>query len=83
SVGMLVQSFLLGWLLKTDCVSDGLKSGAVWVAVVGLSQCLPRRQPGVVQVFVLLGAWVYLLGILLGPVLAGLIGARRSAPVES
>lgn len=83
SIGMLILSFLLGWLLKTDGVADGLKRGAVWVAVVGLSQFLLGLQPGVVQVFVLLGAWVYLVGILLGPVLAGLIGARRSAPVES
>lgn len=83
SVGMLILSFLLGWLLKTDGVNDGLKRGAVWVAVVGLSQFLLGLQPGVVQVFVLLGGWVYLLAILVGAVLAGLIGARRSAPAES
>ncbi len=79
---MLILSFLLGWLLRTDGVADGLKRGAVWVAVVGLSQFLLGLQPGVVQVFVLLGAWVYLLCILLGPALAGLIGTRRPAPVE-
>ena len=83
SVGMLILSFLLGWLLRTDGVADGLKRGAVWVAVVGLSQFLLGLQPGVVQVFVLLGAWVYLLGILLGPALAGLLRSRRAEPVHA
>lgn len=83
SVGMLALSFVIGLLVRVKNVREGAARGAAWVAVVGLSQFLLSLGNGVVPVFGLLGTWVYLLAIVLGPVLAGLLGARRTEPVVS
>lgn len=83
SVGMLALSFVIGLLVRVKNVREGVARGAAWVAVVGLSQFLLSLGNGVVPVFGLLGTWVYLLAIVLGPVLAGLLGARRTEPVVS
>ncbi|MHA6513558.1 hypothetical protein [Tessaracoccus sp. Z1128] len=85
AAGMIVLSFLVAMLLKTRAVSDGLRRGAVWVAVVGLSQFLLSLGNGMVPVFGLLGTWAYLVAVFAGPVLAGLLGSRRrhDAPVAA
>lgn len=83
SVGMLALSFVIGLLVRVKNVREGAARGAAWVAVVGLSQFLLSLGNGVVPVFGLLGTWVYLLAIVLGPVLAGLLGARRTEPVAA
>ena len=49
------------------------QSIASWWGVKNISAAL----------FGLLGTWVYLLAIVLGPVLAGLLGARRTEPVAA
>lgn len=74
---MLVVAFLLGWLLKRRGAVEGLVSGALWAAVVGLSQFVLGLGNGVVAVMGLPGTWVYLAAIVAGAVLAGLLGARR------
>ncbi len=77
---MLVLTFGLGWLRRLRGPVEGLTSGAIWAAVVGLSQfLLGALGEGVVPVMGLVGTWVYLAAIVLGPVLAGLVGARRPA----
>ena len=80
SVGMLALTFAIALILRVKSPKEGAARGAAWVAVVGLSQFLLGLGNGVVPVFGLLGTWLYLLAIVLGPVLAGLIGARRAAP---
>ncbi len=76
---MLVLTFGLGWLRKVRGPVDGAGSGAIWAVVVGLSQFLLGLGQGAVPVMGLVGTWVYLAAIVLGPMLAGLIGARRPA----
>ena len=83
SVGMLALSFVIGLLVRAKNVREGAARGAAWVAVVGLSQFLLSLGNGVVPVFGLPGTWVYLLAIVLGPVLAGLLVARRSERVAA
>jgi len=83
SVGMLALSFVIGLLVRVKNVREGAARGAAWVAVVGLSQLLLSLGNGVVPVFGLLGTWVYLLAIILGPVLAGLVGARHASPAPA
>ncbi len=80
SVGMLALTFAIALILRVKSPKEGAARGAAWVAVVGLSQFLLGLGNGVVPVFGLLGTWLYLRAIVLGPVLAGLIGARRAAP---
>ena len=80
SVGMLALTFAIALILRVKSPKEGAARGAAWVAVVGLSQFLLGLGNGVVPVFGLLGTWLYLLAIVLGPVLAGLIGARCAAP---
>lgn len=77
AVIMLVLTFLLGWAVKVSGARDGAQRGAVWVAVVALSQFLLGLGKGVVPVFGLAGVYVYLAGIFLGPILAGLVGHKR------
>lgn len=79
SVLMLALTFVIAWLLKVGTVAEGAARGAIWTAVVGLSQFLLGLGNGVVPVFGLIGTWVYLAGIFLGPVLAGLLRSRRPA----
>lgn len=74
---MLMLTFGLGWLRKVRGPVEGVGSGAIWVVVVGLSQFLLGLGQGVVPVMGLVGTWVYLAAIMLGPMLAGLVGARR------
>nr|NLI50502.1 hypothetical protein [Propionibacterium sp.] len=76
---MVLVTFGLGWLRKLRGPAEGLTSGAIWAAVVGLSQFLLGLGQGVVDVMGLVGTWVYLAALVLGPVLAGLAGARRPA----
>lgn len=76
---MLVLTFGLGWLRKLRGPVDGMGSGAIWAVVVGLSQFLLGIGRGAVPVMGLVGTSVYLAAIVLGPMLAGLIGARRPA----
>ena len=83
SVGMLALSFVIGLLVRVKNVREGAARGAAWVAVVGLSQFLLSLGNGVVPVFGLLGTWVYLLAIILGPVLAGLVGTRHASPAPA
>ena len=82
-VPMLKVAELSKLLVRAKNVREGAARGAAWVAVVGLSQFLLSLGNGVVPVFGLLGTWVYLLAIVLGPVLAGLLGARRTEPVAA
>lgn len=79
SILMLALAFLLGWLLKVRGPRNGLTRGAIWATVVGLSQAVLGLGQGTVNVMGLLGTWAYLLAIVLGPVLAGLVGGRRAA----
>ncbi|WP_353081840.1 hypothetical protein [Tessaracoccus lapidicaptus] len=83
SIGMLLLSFLIGLILRIASVREGATRGAAWVAVVALSQFLLGLGNGVVPVFGLLGVWVYFVAVVLGPVLAGLIGARRRHAVDA
>ena len=83
SVGMLALSFVIGLLVRVKNVREGAARGAAWVAVVGLSQFLLSLGNGVVPVFGLPGTWVYLLAIILGPVLAGLVGTRHASPAPA
>lgn len=83
SVGMLALSFVIGLLVRVKNVREGAARGAAWVAVVGLSQLLLSLGNGVVPVFGLPGTWVYLLAIILGPVLAGLVGTRHASPAPA
>lgn len=76
---MLVLTFGLGWLRMLHGHVEGLGSGAIWAVVVGLSQFLLGLGQGAVPVMGLVGTWVYLAAITLGPTLAGLIGGRRPA----
>ena len=57
--------------------AKGAGSGAIWVVVVGVSQFLLGLGQGAVPVMGLVGTWVYLAAIMLGPMLVGLVGARR------
>jgi hypothetical protein len=74
---MLVLTFVLGWLRKVRGPAKGAGSGAIWVVVVGVSQFLLGLGQGAVPVMGLVGTWVYLAAIMLGPMLVGLVGARR------
>ena len=79
AVGMVVLTFLLGWLLKVRGVADGAQRGAVWAVTVALVQVVLGLGDSVVPVLGLPGTWVYVLAVLLGPVVAGLLGGRRAA----
>lgn len=83
AVAMFLVSLVIGWLLKVPSVARGAARGAVWMAVVALSQFLLGLGEGVVPVFGLVGVWVYLAAILLGPVIAGLLQRSRSTPGRS
>lgn len=83
SIGMLLLSFLIGLILRIASVREGAARGAAWLAVVALSQFLLGLGNGTVPVFGLLGVWVYFAAVVLGPVLAGLIGARRHHTVDA
>lgn len=74
---MLVLTFVIGLALKVHGVAEGAQRGIVWVAIVALSQFLLGLGEGVVLVFGLVGTYVYFAGILLGPILAGLVGGNR------
>ncbi|MHA6523669.1 hypothetical protein [Tessaracoccus sp. G1721] len=80
SVGMLALTFVIALILRVKSPKDGAARGAAWVAVVGLSQFLLGLGNGVVAVFGLFGTWLYLLAIVLGPVVAGLLRSRRTEP---
>lgn len=77
-VGLLILTFGIGWLVRVRGPVEGLQRGAIWAAVVALSQLLLGLGEGVVPVFGLVGVYVYLAAIVVGPALAGLIGAKRS-----
>ena len=77
AVGMLVLAFAIGALLRVRAAAEGAQRGLVWAAVVALGQALLGLGGGVVPVFGLVGTWVYLVAIVVGPVLAGVLGARR------
>ncbi len=79
AVLMLILTFVLGRLVKIRGVGEGAQRGAIWAAVVALSQFLLALGNGVVPVFGLVGTWVYFLAILVGPALAGLVGGRARA----
>lgn len=77
SIEMLVLTFAIGWLLKVRGAGDGAMRGAVWAVIVGLSQFLLGLADGVVPVFGLVGTWVYLVAIVAGPAIAGVLRGRR------
>ncbi|MEA5053790.1 MAG: hypothetical protein VB093_10160 [Propionicimonas sp.] len=79
AVIMLVLTFGLGWLRKVRGPVEGARTGAIWAMVVGVSQFLLGLGQGAVPVMGLVGTWVYLTAIVLGPILVGVIGARRPA----
>lgn len=75
---MLAVTFTLGWLRKLRGLVAGMVSGAIWALLVGLSQMLLGLGEGVIPVMGLIGTWVYLATIVLGPLLAAMIAVRRS-----
>lgn len=79
ALGMLIITLVLGRLLKVPSARQGAARGGEWAVVVGLSQFLLGLGEGVVPVFGLAGTWVYLAAVVIGPVLAGLMGRRRRA----
>lgn len=77
AVVMLVVTFLPGWVFHVRGAGEGLRRGAVWAAVVALSQILLSLGEGVIPVFSLPGVYVYFAGIVLGPVVAGMLTRDR------
>ena len=50
ALGMLVLTFVVGWLVKVRGAAEGVQRGLAWVAVVALSQFLLGLGGGVVPV---------------------------------
>lgn len=74
---MLILTLAIGWMVGVRGAGEGFQRGAVWAAVVALSQLLLSLGDGVVPVFGLVGVYVYLASIVVGPIVAGVLGRRR------
>lgn len=77
AVPVLVLTFGVAWLVKTSSLTDGVRRGAIWAAVVIVWHLGIGALNGTLALFGAFGVWVFFVAFALGPIAAGWLRARR------